>query len=130
MVLNPESRITARVTLRSFLFTLQEMATEQEAFNVLKQNKELNTNDVPVRQLRPLLRLRWSDEREPLLDPLISLSYKNTRYEITDPERLDNGSDGYNSYNRDAFLLASTLFSQISLDPTTLNYQQQYLLTR
>ena len=129
-VLNPASQISAQVTLRSFLFTLQDMATEQEAFNLLARNREFTTNSVPARQFRPLLQIAWSDEPGPLFDPVASLNYRNTRYEITDPVQPRYESNGYNSYNRDAFLLACTLFSQISLDPTTLNYQQQYLLTR
>jgi hypothetical protein len=34
------------------------------------------------------------------------------------------------SYNRDAFMLASLLITQISVDPTKINYPQQFLQVR
>lgn len=129
LVLGPASPAMARVTLRSFLFTLQDMATEQDAFKHLeKRNEAYLKSEVPERQRRPLLRISWSDDPEPLYPPLTALTYHNKYYQITDPERI--WPNGYDSYNRDAFMLASTLFTQISLDPSKLNYQQQYLLTR
>ena len=127
--LSPDSKIPpAKVTLRSFLFTLEDMATEQAAFEELMTNESFMTNNVPTQQLRPVLRIVWNNVTEPTFEPLITVNYQNMRYAITDPKQ--EWPDGYNSYNRDAFMLACTLISQISLDPTTLNYQQQYLLTR
>ena len=128
-ILSPEVPPLGRVTLRSFLFTLEDMATEQEAFDkLMKANESFMKNEVPERQLRPLLRIAWNDVTEPLLPPLITVHYQGQTYQITDPR--EGFPNGYDSYNRDAFMLACTLFTQISLDPTELNYQQQYLLTR
>ncbi len=128
-ILQPATKAEpAKAPLRSFLFTLQGMATEQEAFKQLEQNPAFTPNEVPVRQLRPVLQIDWSGDSEPRFHPVVTADYEDEHYEITDPKK--EWPDGYNSYNRDAFLLVCTLFSQISLDPTTLNYQQQYLLTR
>jgi hypothetical protein len=114
--------------LRSYLFVLSGMANEQAAFDfLLKDSFFTNTNNVPLSQRRPVLRMDWSDATAPLETPLVKLQYQGKTYEITDP----TASDGeYSSYNRDAFMLASLLITQISVDPTKINYQQQFLQVR
>ena len=131
--LGPNASQSARVTLRSFLFVLQDMATEQEAFNRLSANgkcRKCLDEMVPPRQRRPVLAMNWSGNTGELYEPLVSLTYHGTAYKITDRQTPWDTNSDYTSYNRDAFMLACTLFTQISLDPAKLNYQQEYLLTR
>ncbi|HEY3914717.1 MAG TPA: hypothetical protein VGN61_09545 [Verrucomicrobiae bacterium] len=131
--LGPNAIQSARVTLRSFLFVLQDMATEQEAFGRLSADANCRKwldNMVPARQRRPVLAMNWRGSTNELFTPLVSLSYQGKAYQITDRQEPWDPHGDYVSYNRDAFMLACTLFTQISLDPAKLNYQQEYLLTR
>lgn len=130
-VLNPEvsNKVKSHVVLRSFLFVLQDMATEQEAFKMLMNLPGFSTNEVPARQLRPVLRTQWDGETN-VFTPLVKVNYRTNAYEITDPVKPYGDYTDYTSYNRDAFSLACTLFTQISLDPAKLNYQSGYLLVR
>jgi hypothetical protein len=81
---------------------------------------------VPFRQFRPVLQMKWKGETN-LFPSLVKVNYETNTYEITDPVKAYGD---YTSYNRDAFSLACTLFTQISLDPEKLNYQSGYLLVR
>jgi hypothetical protein len=136
-ILRPEAPALARVELRSFQFVLQNMAAEQEEFDALfEKSAACMADEVPFRQRRPVIRMNWNGEPLPLGPSLVTLTYQNQIFEIRDPvaprcSECDNSKlSTYHSYNRDAFALACALFSQISLDPAKLNFQQEYLLTR
>lgn len=117
------------VQLRSFLFVLADMADEQTAFAVLRRDPYF-VHNVPSSQLRPILRMDWSGERGPLEPPLVTVTYQGKAYQITDYKDLDGTHARTNSLNRDAFALATTLATQISVDPAKINYQLQFLQVR
>ncbi|MGD0259752.1 MAG: hypothetical protein ABSD29_07980 [Verrucomicrobiota bacterium] len=123
------------VQLRSFLFVLADMADEQAAFDVLKRDPYF-TNNVPKSQLRPILRMDWSGESRPLEAPLVKLTYQGKVYQITDYKESAESHHPANGWNRDAFrnrdafMLATTLATQIMVDPAKINYQLQFLQVR
>lgn len=117
----------SEVQFRSFLFVLSAMANEEEAFKILVNNdKSFCTNYIPTSEFRPVLKMGWSHESHPvqLSHPLAKVHYQGKEYQIADL-KLPNG--GYSTVNRDAFSLVNILITQISIDPTKLNYQPQVL---
>jgi len=119
----------SELQFRSFLFVLASMANEQAAFQVLARDKAFCTDYIPASELRPILKMDWNHETTPveLCPPVAKVSYQGKEYQIADP-KLPDGS--YGTANRDAFSLAAILISQISIDPTKLNYQPQLLQVR
>jgi hypothetical protein len=116
----------SEVQFRSFLFVLSAMANEEAAFQILAKDKQccasFCTDYIPTSELRPILKMDWSHESKPLCHPLAKVSYQGKEYQITD----EIGT----TVNRDAFSLVNILITQISIDPTQLNYQPQLLQVR
>ena len=120
-------KLHSEIQFRSFLFVLAGLAGEDEAFRVLEKDAAFCNRFIPESELRPVLRLDWSHETAPLCSPLAKLTYRGRDYAITDVKYPDGTSS---TVNRDAFSLANILITQISIDPTQLNYSPQLLQVR
>ncbi len=103
----------SRLVLRSFLLILAAAAQEQSAYQacfVPSKYYQLT----PPEERQPILKMRWSSADGPTISPLMSLTYRGTSYEITDP---DTGKfDQQSTWNRDVFRLIVQLASQVSVD--------------
>ncbi len=103
----------SRLVLRSFLLILTAASQEQNGFQSYFVHSPYY-NLTPPEERQPILRIRWNSSDGPTLSPLMSLSYRGTSYEITDPDtgKLDQQS----TWNRDVFRLIVQLASQVSVD--------------
>lgn len=103
----------SRLVLRSFLLILAAAAQEQTAYQTFFIPSKYFAI-TPPEERQPILKMRWNSSDGPTISPLISLSYRGTSYEITDPDtgRLDQQS----TWNRDVFRLIVQLASQVSVD--------------
>ena len=104
---------SSRLILRSFLNVMAAAAQEQTNFSTALSGAA-DINNVPVRERRPILQLKWNGSHDPLLSPLSSIDYRGQTYQVTDPEtaRVDDEA----SWNRDIFRLLTELAGQASVD--------------
>ncbi len=103
----------SRLVLRSFLLILTAASQEQNGFKACFLHSKYYSL-TPPEERQPLLKTRWSPGDGPTISPLMSLLYRGTSYEITDPDtgRFDQQA----SWNRDVFRLIVQLASQVSVD--------------
>jgi hypothetical protein len=122
-------KLESEVQLRSFLFVLANMANEDAAFKILERDPAFCAAYIPPSELRPVLKMDWSHETNlvSLCRPVAKVKYEGKEYEIADEKHADGTCS---TFNRDAFSLATILITQISIDPTKLNYQPQLLQVR
>ena len=103
----------SRLILRSFMSALTAAAEEQTYFDAT--NNTAFRQNVPTRELRPILRLKWSGN-EKLQPELLSLNYRGQNYTVTDPVTAPGGDESLVTWNRDVFRLLTQLAGQASID--------------
>jgi hypothetical protein len=105
---------SSRLILRSFMSVLTAAAQEQTYFDAI--DNDIFVKNVPRRELRPILRMKWNGTHQSLQDPLLSLDYHGQTYTITDPVS-DAATDATAAtWNRDVFRLLTQLAGQASID--------------
>ena len=103
---------------------LTALACEHELFETRNNLDQDFSSKIPKSEQNPILRIDWSGEVSSALEtPLVSTRYQGKMYKITD-EKSHSGYSETSRWNREVFLLLSTLYTQLSLDPTTLPIQQ------
>jgi hypothetical protein len=113
-LLNKSGATGSQLILRSFMGAMTAAAEEQTYFNLV-MNKRFEAN-VPRRELRPILRMKWNGVSEPLQPALVALDYHGQSYAITDPVGDSHGDMTLNTWNRDVFRLLTQLAGQASID--------------
>jgi len=117
----------SRLVLRSFLNIMAAAAQEQTNFDIAIRHTNF-VNNIPDTELRPILKLKWADDKTPLLPALVAVDYQGQSYQVTDP--VTGKVDESSSWNRDVFRLLAELATQVSVDiskfplPTTLQVIQ------
>ena len=104
----------SRLILRSFLGVLTAAAEEQNYFGAVIN--DATRQNVPRRELRPILRMKWDNANEQLQSPLLSIDYHGKTYTITDPVLNEHDDMTLNTWNRDVFRLLTQLSGQASVD--------------
>jgi hypothetical protein len=103
----------SRLVLRSFLLILTAAAQEQYGFEKYFAHTPY-CQATPPEERQPILKIRWDSGNVATLSPLMSLDYRGTNYEITDPETSTLPQQS--TWNRDVFRLIVQLASQVSVD--------------
>ena len=104
----------SRLILRSFLGVLTAAAEEQTYFGGVIN--DATRQNVPRRELRPILRMKWDNANEKLQSPLLSMDYHGQTYTITDPVIDERDDMTLDTWNRDVFRLLTQLAGQASID--------------
>ena len=114
-------------SFRTFDALLTAMATEQAVFDYLAaRHKEDFLDKIPASQTQPILRTKWAGVKTATTKPVVTATYRGTKYEIKDLV-VDDPSTTWlerERWNRDSFHLLTEMFSVISLDPSQLPAQQ------
>jgi hypothetical protein len=104
----------SRLILRSFMGMITAVAEEQTYFDGT-MNDAFRKN-VPQRELRPILRMKWDGLQQQLQPALLAISYHGQNYAITDPVCNESGDLSLCTWNRDVFRLLTQLAGQASID--------------
>lgn len=127
----------AHLYMRSMIELMAASAQEQGPFYDLLQKNPLVPPDpqdptddskpglltvrVPKVEQQPVLRLRWDGVKD-FVSPLVSVTYRDKPYSVTDPEPPPQGVDDPHwvaanaTWNRDMFRLIEGLSSQVTVD--------------
>jgi hypothetical protein len=121
---NEDGEFKLTLKIRTFNEVLTALASEHELFETRNNLDQDFSSKIPKSEQNPILRIDWSGEGSMALEtPLVSTRYQGKMYKITDM-KSHSGYSETSRRNREVFLLLSTLYTQLSLDPTTLPIQQ------